>query len=86
MPITLDVVQYRARPLGSVYEKNAIISGIIQSIIIWLPACFGSDDGCMVIFCWTQVVAKTSTGMIMLVGSDCARSNQRKFEFKGAAE
>ncbi len=67
-------------------EKNAIISGISQSIIAWLPDCLGSVDGCMVIFCWTQVDAKTSTGMIMLVGSDTDRSNHRKFAFNGAAE
>ena len=86
MPITLDVVQYRDRPLGRVNEKNAIIKGIIQSIIAWLPDCLGSLDGCMVIFCWTQVDTKTSTGIIMLVGSDWARSNQRNFESRGAAE
>ena len=86
MPITLDVVQYRAKPLGSVYEKNAIIRGISQSIIAWFPACRGSVDGCMVIFCWTQVETKTSIGMMMLVGSDSARSSHRKVESKGAAE
>jgi len=86
MPITLDVIQYRARPLGSVNEKNAIISGINQSIIAWLPDCLGSLDGCMVIFCWTQVVAKTVTGMITFVGSGTDRSSHRKFAFNGAAE
>ena len=85
MPITLDVTQYRARPLGSVNEKNAIIRGINQSIIAWLPDCLGSLDGCMVIFCWTQVEAKTITGMITFVGSDADRSNHRKFAFSGAA-
>ncbi len=84
IPITLDVIQYRARPLGSVNEKNAIIRGINQSIMAWLPDCLGSVDGCMVIFCWTQVDAKTSTGMIRLVGSDFARSSQRKPESMGA--
>ena len=67
-------------------EKNAIIKGISQSIMAWLPDCLGSVDGCIVIFCWTQVVTKTSTGMIMLVGSDLARSNHRKPESRGAAE
>ena len=33
IPIKLDVVQYSARPLGKVKEKNAIITGINQSII-----------------------------------------------------
>jgi hypothetical protein len=31
------------------------------------------------------VVAKTSTGIIMFVGSDCARSSHKKLEFSGAA-
>ena len=86
MPIAFDVTQYRARPLGRVNEKNAIISGISQSIIAWFPDCRGSLDGCMVIFCWIQVETKTSTGMIKLVGSDSARSNHRNVESKGAAE
>ncbi len=85
MPITLDVTQYRARPLGSVNEKNAIIKGISQSIIAWLPDCFGSVDGCMVIFCWTQVDTKTITGNNMFVGSGADRSSHRKFAFSGAA-
>ena len=86
MPIPLDVIQYRANPLGSVNEKNAIIRGINQSIIAWLPDCLGSVDGIIVIFCWTQVDAKTSTGMIMLLGSDLARSSHKNPESKGAAE
>ncbi len=85
MPIMLDVIQYRDRPLGSVNEKNAIIRGISQSIIAWLPDCRGSVDGCIVIFCWTQVETKTSTGKINLEGSDSARSNHRKRESMGAA-
>jgi hypothetical protein len=36
MPMTLDATQYRDKPLGSVNEKKAIISGINHSIIIWL--------------------------------------------------
>ncbi len=67
------------------YEKNAIIKGISHSIIAWLPDCRGSVDGCMVIFCWTQVDTKTRTGIIKLVGSDLARSSHRNPESKGAA-
>ncbi|MDA1128558.1 MAG: hypothetical protein O2913_07660 [Chloroflexi bacterium] len=59
-------------------EKNAIIKGISQSIIAWLPDCRGSVDGCIVIFCWTQVDAKTRTGKVSLLGSDSAKSNHRK--------
>ena len=84
--MTLDVIQYSARPLGSVNVKNAIINGINQSIIAWLPDCRGSVDGCMVIFCWTHVDTKTSTGIIRLLGSDLARSSHRKRESIGAAE
>ena len=85
IPIELDVTQYRASPLGSVNEKNAIIRGINQSIIAWLPDCLGSVDGCMVIFCWTQVDAKTNTGINTFVGSDADRSSHRKSAFSGAA-
>ena len=75
-----------ARPLGRVKVKNAIIKGINQSIIAWLPDCRGSVDGIMVIFCWTQVDTKTSTGMIRLLGSDSARSSHRKPGSRGGAE
>ena len=34
--MTLEATQYRDSPLGSVNEKNAIISGMSHSIIIWL--------------------------------------------------
>ena len=51
----------------------------------WLDCCLGSGEGIMVIFCWTQVVAKTRTGMIMLVGSGSARSNHKKPGLRGAA-
>jgi len=85
MPIAFDTVQYRARPLGRVNEKNAIISGINHSIIAWLPAWRGSVDGCIVIFCWTQVVAKTNTGMMILVGSGSARFSHRNPGSNGAA-
>ena len=66
-------------------EKNAIIRGISQSIIAWLPDCLGSLDGCMVIFCWTQVDTKTITGIINFVGSDADRSSHRNCAFSGAA-
>jgi len=34
MPMTLEAIQYSDKPLGSVKEKKAIISGISHSIII----------------------------------------------------
>ena len=61
------------------------MSGIIQSIMTWLDCCLGSAEGIMVIFCWTQVLAKTKTGMTMLVGSGSDRSNHRKLGSRGAA-
>ena len=91
IPIKLDVVQYSARPLGNVNEKNAIITGINQSIIAWLPACLGSVEGCMVIFCCTQVDTNTRAGMRTLIGlspidGDSAKSNHKNPGFSGAAE
>ena len=86
MPTIFETVQYRARPLGKVKENTAIISGIIHSIMVWLPCCLGSVDGTIVIFCWTQVVTNTSTGNNMLVGSGSAKSSHRKSAFSGTAE
>ena len=85
-PMTLDAVQYSASPLGRENEKNAIIRGINQSIMTWLPLWRGSVDGVIIIFCWIQVDTNTNTGIIRLVGSGSAKSSQRKPEFSGAAE
>ena len=85
IPMTLDATQYRDKPLGKVNEKNAIISGISHSIIIWLVDCRGSVDGVMVIFCWSHVDTKTSTGKTTLVGSGSDRSIHRNEALRGAA-
>ena len=85
-PITLETIQYKDRPAGNCREKMAIITGIIHSIMVWLVCCFGSDDGMMVSFCWTQVETKTKTGMITLLGSGAAKFNPRKVAASGAAE
>lgn len=84
IPITLEATQYSDSPLGSVNEKNAIISGISHSIIIWLVDCRGSVDGVMVIFCWSHVETKTSTGITMFVGSGSDRSIHRNVALSGA--
>jgi hypothetical protein len=83
--MTLDAIQYRARPLGRVKVKKAIIRGISQSIIIWLLLCRGSADGVIVIFCWSQVDTKTRTGKTSFDGSGSAKSSQRNSGFNGAA-
>ncbi len=67
-------------------EKIAIITGIIHSIMVWLVCCFGSDDGMMVSFCWTQVETKTKAGMITLLGSGLAKASPKKVAVRGAAE
>ena len=83
--MTLEAIQYSERPLGRVKEKNAIISGISHSIIIWFVDWRGSVDGVMVIFCCSQVETKTSTGTITLLGSGSERSIQRNDALRGAA-
>ena len=49
--------------MGKLKEKNPSITGIIQSIMLWLDCCLGSDVGVMVIFVWTQVEAATANGI-----------------------
>jgi hypothetical protein len=39
----------------------------------------------MLIFCWTQVEAATSTGKMKLVGSGSARFIQRNWSLRGTA-
>ncbi len=84
--MTLETIQYRARPLGKDREKKAIISGIIHSIMAWLDCWRGSADGVMVNFCWTQVEANTNAGKMILLGSGSPKSIQRKVASRGAAE
>ncbi len=86
MPMILEIIQYRARPLGNDSEKKAIIKGIIHSIMVWLPCWRGSVDGVMVIFCWTQVVTNTSRGIGRVRGSGSDRSNQRNWGARGTKE
>jgi hypothetical protein len=83
--MTLETIQYRGSPLGQPREKTPRNMGIIHSIIFWLDCCLGSMEGVMVIFCWTQVDAATSTGRTKLVGSGSARLNQRNLSCRGAA-
>ena len=85
MPARFETIQYKARPLGKVKENTAIISGIIHSIMVWLPICLGSVEGTIVIFCCTQVETKTRTGMMILVGSGSDRSRPRNLGSSGAA-
>ena len=82
--MTLEATQYRERPLGSVKEKKAIISGISHSIIIWFVDCRGSVDGVIVIFCCNQVETNTRTGITTFVGSGSDRSIHRKDALRGA--
>ena len=85
-PITLETIQYKDRPAGNCRENTAIITGIIHSIMVWLVCCFGSDDGIMVSFCWTQVETNTKAGMITLVGSGEDKSSPRNEAVSSAAE
>jgi len=85
IPITLEIIQYRDRPLGKDKAKYPNIIGIIHNIIFWLDCCLGSVDGIVVIFCCTQVEAATSKGITILEGSGSARSNHRNLSLRGAA-
>ena len=85
IPMRLDTIQYRARPLGKLRVKNPSIRGIIQSIMVLVEACLGSVDGIIVIFCCAQVVTPTSIGIIRGEGSGLARSSHRKLLFIGTA-
>ena len=60
--------------------------GIIHNIIVWLDCWRGSGDGICVIFCCTQVVTATSTGMTTGDGSGWLRSSQRNVLLTGTAE
>ena len=85
MPIKLETIQYRGRPLGHCREKKPRNMGIIQSIIFWLDCWRGSGDGAMVIFCCTKVDAATSRGIIIGEGSGSPKFSQRNRSFRGAA-
>ncbi len=76
-----DTTQYSASPLGNVVVKKPNISGIIQSIMRLVEACFGSTEGIMVIFCMTHIEAATMIGITS--GSPRPRFNQRKLLLRG---
>ena len=73
----LEIIQYRASPLGNVVVKNPNIKGIIHSIIRFVDACLGSADGMVVIFCMRNMEPPTRTGR-RGVPSGSARSSHRK--------
>ena len=86
-PTTFEIIQYRAKPVGKLKENTAINSGIIHSIMVWLPWDLASVAGVMVIFCWTQDDTKTSTGTRTTVAPTglSAKSMPRKLALSGAA-
>ena len=81
--MALEIVQYRARPLGKVRDRKASISGIIHSMVLAVDCCLGSVLGGVVVFCSAHVDTPTRTGMMMFVGSGLARSMPRKLAFNG---
>jgi len=81
--ITLEVTQYRARPLGNVKAKKANIIGIIHSIIWLCDRCLGSAVDGVTIFCCSHIVPPTKMARIIL---PVARFNQRNSLFKGTIE
>ncbi len=85
MPMILETIQYRDSPTGKLKEKKAISSGIIHSIMVWLPCCLGSAAGVMVIFCWIQVETNTSSGMRNSEPGPSARLIPKNLASNGAA-
>ena len=73
--------------MGKLKEKNPSITGIIQSIMLWLDCCLGSEVGVMVILVCTQVEAATANGIRKCWGKVgfAPRSRPRKLLFRGAA-
>ena len=81
--MALEIVQYRASPLGNVRERKASINGIIHSMVLAVDCWRGSVLGGVVVFCRAHVDTPTRTGMMMFVGSGLARSMPRKLAFSG---
>ncbi len=84
--MALEMIQYRASPLGNVRERKASISGIIHNMVLAVDCCLGSALGGVVVFWRAQVETPTRTGIMMLVGSGLARSKPRKLAFSGMME
>ena len=74
-----------ARPLGSVRVKKPNISGIIQSIMLFIDCCCWLALGIIVIFCRAHMEPATSTGMTGVL-SPKPRSSHRKPPWMGTAE
>lgn len=61
------------------------MTGIIQSIILFIDACLGSVDPLVIIFCCTHIEPPTRMGRSTLEGSGSERSSHRKPSFNGIA-
>ncbi len=81
--MTLEVIQYRASPLGNESVKKPNIRGIIHNIMRLVEACRSSIAGIVVIFCCAHVEAATKMGMIKGEGSGLARSSHKKSLSRG---
>ena len=88
MPMMLDIIQYKARPLSKYRVKYPNMRGIIHSIIRFVDSCWAVAAGMVVIFCIihmeppTKIGSKKGTG---LLAENLARSIQRKELSRGTA-
>ena len=63
IPIRLDAIQYKARPLGKLRLKKPNIIGSIHSIILFVEAVRSSVGGIVVVFWSSHVEPPTSIGI-----------------------
>jgi len=83
MVITLEITQYKARPLGKDSEKKLNITGIIHSIIWLCDCCLGSVTLGWTIFCCAHMLTPTSNASGV---SGAARFIHRKPLARGKRE
>jgi len=82
---TLEVIQKRARPLGTDKVIMANIIGIIHSIIWFCDCCLGSAVEVITIFCCTHMAPPTKTAN-KKVWSGTAKFSQRNLLPTGNVE
>jgi hypothetical protein len=64
IPITFDINQKTANPLGKLMVKKPNINGISHVSILFMDCCFGSEVGTVDIFCSTHMLAATSIAIM----------------------
>ena len=82
VPITFDINQYNAKPLGKLSVKYPSNIGINHNIILLVDFCLSAIAGVAVVFCIKNVDAPTNNGKNIFVYISADPTMISKFSHK----